>query len=62
MLIDYTPALAGIHVMLPYRSAKNSAAVLPALAGIHVMLRQMFIYCHYQLRSLKVAKPVLNEH
>ena len=34
----------------------------PALAGIHVMLRQMFIYCHYQLRSLKVAKPVLNEH
>ena len=48
--------------MLPYRSAKNSAAVLPALAGIHVMLRQMFIYCHYQLRSLKVAKPVLNEH
>ena len=35
---------------------------VPALAGIHVMLRQMFIYCHYQLRSLKVAKPVLNEH
>ena len=34
---------------------------MPALAGIRVMLRQMFIYCHYQLRSLKVAKPVLNE-
>ena len=35
---------------------------LPALAGIRVMLRQKLIYCHYQLRSLKVAKPVLNEH
>lgn len=36
--------------------------ILPALAGIRVMLRQKLIYCHYQLRSLKVAKPVLNEH
>ena len=56
------PALAGIHVMLLKCKYKNGVQCSPALAGIHVMLRQMFIYCHYQLRSLKVAKPVLNEH
>ncbi len=42
--------------------AMKFADILPALAGIRVMLRQLFIYCYYQLRSLKVAKPVLNEH
>ena len=57
------PALAGIHVMLrAIRCMHEMQLHAPALAGIHVMLRQMFIYCHYQLRSLKVAKPVLNEH
>ena len=45
-----------------YRSRSVFTYAQPALAGIRVMLRQLFIYCYYQLRSLKVAKPVLNEH
>ena len=47
-----------LHLLL-FRMLQKS---MPALAGIRVMLRQLFIYCYYQLRSLKVAKPVLNEH
>ena len=56
------PALAGIRVMLLTVKKYNLHQSRPALAGIRVMLRQLFIYCYYQLRSLKVAKPVLNEH